>query len=292
MKDIHFVGFTFKKNLDELSEENFNSLVNEILSTGKKKTSSKKTEYSDKKTRAQLVDTLSNSALDILKKQRTVDSQPTTKTESPKEDLKIKNKLQYSSSFVGRKELSVLREKKEDLSAFTRMLLVNKKNNSSGKQQKKVDIQISSSNQLSKPQKKSQTGIKSNGNIKRNTSLKSKKPLNSIVVNQPSRILKNLGKSLLLKDQPPTGKQSSPKGQSQFISMTACPITTMNTKRIIQHTKTNPIPTTTTSTTKSRLKQNIRDIQTKTKGTYESSHKLILDHQPNAPSTKRSFKNI
>ena len=292
MKDIHFVGFTFKKNLDELSEENFNSLVNEILSTGKKKTSSKKTEYSDKKTRAQLVDTLSNSALDILKKQRTVDSQPTTKTESPKEDLKIKNKLQYSSSFVGRKELSVLREKKEDLSAFTRMLLVNKKNNSSGKHQKKVDIQISSSNQLSKPQKKSQTGIKSNGNIKRNTSLKSKKPLNSIVVNQPSRILKNLGKSLLLKDQPPTGKQSSPKGQSQFISMTACPITTMNTKRIIQHTKTNPIPTTTTSTTKSRLKQNIRDIQTKTKGTYESSHKLVLDHQPNAPSTKRSFKNI
>ena len=292
MKDIHFVGFTFKKNLDELSEENFNSLVNEILSTGKKKTSSKKTEYSDKKTRAQLVDTLSNSALDILKKQRTVDSQPTTKTESPKEDLKIKNKLQYSSSFVGRKELSVLREKKEDLSAFTRMLLVNKKNNSSGKQQKKVDIQISSSNQLSKPQKKSQTGIKSNGNIKRNTSLKSKKPLNSIVVNQPSRILKNLGKSLLLKEQPPSGKQSSPKGQSQFISMTACPITTMNTKRIIQHTKTNPIPTTTTSTTKSRLKQNIRDIQTKTKGTYESSHKLILDHQPNAPSTKRSFKNI
>ena len=265
------MGFTYKRNLEEQSEENFQSLVKEIVKTREKKR--KNPQSTERRKPLLLKETLFSSETDIVNRLRTFDSQPISKTESPKEDINIKNKFQYSSSFVARKELSVLKNNKEDCSAFTRMLLLSKNTASSGKL-KQIDFhKIVSGNNLRSSSKQYAQNKPGQKKPKRESSTKQKQS-QALTPGKGTRILKHLGMSLLLKDMPSLKNNPSPKGQSQVTATTvATSTTTANPKKVLSQAKPG--------SSKSKLNLNFKDLAAKSK---------CLDTKLD-PVNKRSFKH-
>lgn len=268
---MHFVGFTYKRNLDQQSEENFNSLVKEIVKTKERKR--KNPQSTERRKPLLLKETLFSSETDIINRLRTFDSQPISKTESPKEDINIKNKFLYSSSFVARKELSVLKSNKEDCSAFTRMLLLSKNTASSGKL-KQIDFhKVVSGNKLRSNSKQAMQNKVGPNKTKRECSTKPQQS-QAPTPGKGTRILKHLGMSLLLKDSSSLKNNPSPKGQSQVTATTVATSTaTANAKKAAGQAKL--------VTSKSKLNLNIKDLAVKSK---------CLDAKLDQ-ANKRSFKH-
>jgi len=220
-----------------------------------------------------LKETLFSSETDIINRLRTFDSQPISKTESPKEDLNIKNKFQYSSSFIAKKELSALKINKEDCSAFTQMLLLSKNTASSGKL-KQIDFhKVVSGNNLRSSSKQIVPNKVSQKKPKRESSTKPQQS-QALTPGKGTRILKHLGMSLLLKDSQSFKNNPSPKGQSHVTATTvATSTTTANRKKGLSQAKLG--------SSKAKLNLNFKDLAVKSK---------CLDAKLEQ-TNKRSFKN-
>lgn len=276
---MHFVGFTYKRNVETQMKETIQTLFREIDSAREKKVTNRRN--SEKKNKVEANEVINQSDHALLKRQRTYDLQQASVEEArvEVEKEKIFKKLPYSSSsFVTKKDPTKLLRYDEEGS---RKLQIGSKKGvlSSTKLSKVADstkkLMEKDATSSYKP-KLGANGVHGLGlsglGLKRNNSPKVKTQGNPLTIN--SKLSKASGSVLTPKEKTPG---VTPTGLAQNISTGVSSSSSSNVKRIINQLKTS-------TANKTKFNLNFKDLSTKTRGVdtrTDFTSKMSFKNAPN-----------
>lgn len=277
---MHFVGFTYKRNVETQMKETIQTLFREIDSAREKKVMNRRN--SEKKNKVEINEVVNQSDHTMLKRQKTYDLQQASVEEARMEadrERAIKKLPYSSSSFVTKKEPTKLLRLDDEGSRKLQIgtkkgILSSTKITKVSDSTKKLMEKDATASYKPKPGVIGTQGLGlSSIGLKRNNSPKTKAQGNPLSIN--TKITKTGVSILTPKDKTPG---TTPSGLAQSISGGAGSASSSNVKRIINQLKSS-------TANKTKFNLNFKDLSSKTKtGDSRTDLASKMSFKTNAPN--------